>query len=340
MAVYFRGQRLASADGPSIQAAEMNAAKYALQENSHLFPHLQHQKRIMERSFMNQGIIMKKLVWEEEVRNKRRQMGLDEIHDECSKRNDEKIRKALEKRQSEKSEKDEDTPALQKDDNGQESKNVSKIEPEPEKNYEREEQTIELNNAECTIINRKQDESNAYKNPSKFDQISSKGMSETYAPQQHRYKGKRTFQGSPIKNQHSFKNQYDGYNNIIKNQYNGPTLNQRISQNLPSKGNGHYGTSNDTYSDRNQINDTSPISKDKPSVLNTEHFTEGNTLEQKECYNEAKITPSITPEGNKLRSGDGNKEEGELTDDDSETGVNKGNIDSFDDYAEPISSPE
>ena len=96
VAVYFRGQRLAKADGPSIQAAEMNAAKYALQDCSHLFPHLQHQRRIMERSFMNQGIIMKKIVWEEEVRTKRRQMGLDEIHNECSKRNDEKIKKHIE----------------------------------------------------------------------------------------------------------------------------------------------------------------------------------------------------------------------------------------------------
>ena len=96
VAVYFRGQRLAKADGPSIQAAEMKAAEYALQDNSHLFPHLQHQKRIMERSFMNQGIVMKKIVWEEEVRTKRRQMGLDQIHSECSKRNDEKIKKHLE----------------------------------------------------------------------------------------------------------------------------------------------------------------------------------------------------------------------------------------------------
>ena len=78
----------------------MNAAKYALQDNSHLFPHLQHQKRIMERSFMNQGIVMKKIVWEEEVRTKRRQMGLDQIHDECSKRNDEKIKKRIAQKRS------------------------------------------------------------------------------------------------------------------------------------------------------------------------------------------------------------------------------------------------
>ena len=37
---------------------------------------------------------------------------------------------------------------------------------------------------------------------------------------------------------------------------------------------------------------------------------------------------------------DGNKEEGELSDDDSEANLNKVNIASFEDYAEPISSPE
>ena len=35
--------------------AEMNAAKNALDECSHLFPHLSYQKRILERSFKQQG---------------------------------------------------------------------------------------------------------------------------------------------------------------------------------------------------------------------------------------------------------------------------------------------
>ena len=38
--------------------------------------------------------------------------------------------------------------------------------------------------------------------------------------------------------------------------------------------------------------------------------------------------------------GDENKEEGELTDDDSETNTSKANVAAFEDYAEPISSPE
>ena len=54
VAVYFRGDRLAKAEGPSIQQAEMNAATIALTDCSHLFPHLTHQKRIMAKSLMNQ----------------------------------------------------------------------------------------------------------------------------------------------------------------------------------------------------------------------------------------------------------------------------------------------
>jgi ribonuclease-3 len=55
VAVYFRGQRLAKATGHSIQQAEMNAAKLALEQCSHLFPHLTYQRRVLERSFKFQG---------------------------------------------------------------------------------------------------------------------------------------------------------------------------------------------------------------------------------------------------------------------------------------------
>ena len=55
VAVYFRGQRLAHDTGKSIQQAEMNAAKLALEQCSHLFPHLTYQKKILERSFKFQG---------------------------------------------------------------------------------------------------------------------------------------------------------------------------------------------------------------------------------------------------------------------------------------------
>ena len=56
VAVYFRGSRLAKDQGHSIQQAEMNAAKIALEKCGHLFPHLNYQKRIMERSFKRQGV--------------------------------------------------------------------------------------------------------------------------------------------------------------------------------------------------------------------------------------------------------------------------------------------
>ena len=97
----------------------------------------------MERSFMNQGIVMKKLVWEEEVRNQRRKMGLDEIHQECSKRNDEKIRKALEQKKSAKKEEyREEGKSSGNNDlivGINETKQEKKIEPEPEKSIQRDE---------------------------------------------------------------------------------------------------------------------------------------------------------------------------------------------------------
>ncbi|XP_059350405.1 LOW QUALITY PROTEIN: ribonuclease 3-like [Daphnia carinata] len=47
VAVYFRGVRLASASGHSIQQAEMNAAKEALEKSKDLFPQLNHQKKVI-----------------------------------------------------------------------------------------------------------------------------------------------------------------------------------------------------------------------------------------------------------------------------------------------------
>ena len=47
VAVYFRGIRLASASGHSIQQAEMNAAKEALEKSKDLFPQLSHQKKVI-----------------------------------------------------------------------------------------------------------------------------------------------------------------------------------------------------------------------------------------------------------------------------------------------------
>ncbi|XP_060525203.1 ribonuclease 3 [Cylas formicarius] len=54
VAVYFRGRRLASAMGHSIQQAEMNAAKKALEISHHLFPQLDHQKRVIAKSMKKQ----------------------------------------------------------------------------------------------------------------------------------------------------------------------------------------------------------------------------------------------------------------------------------------------
>nr|AVK59427.1 Drosha-PA [Diabrotica virgifera] len=54
VAVYFRGRRLASAMGHSIQQAEMNAAKNALEISHDLFPQLDHQKRVIAKSMKKQ----------------------------------------------------------------------------------------------------------------------------------------------------------------------------------------------------------------------------------------------------------------------------------------------
>lgn len=54
VAVYFRGKRLASSTGHSIQQAEMEAAKKALENSSELFPQLDYQKRVMAHSMKHQ----------------------------------------------------------------------------------------------------------------------------------------------------------------------------------------------------------------------------------------------------------------------------------------------
>ncbi|ROT62179.1 drosha [Penaeus vannamei] len=55
VAVYFRGRRLAKASGHSIQQAEMNAAREALLNSKELFPQLDHQRRVIEKSVKIQG---------------------------------------------------------------------------------------------------------------------------------------------------------------------------------------------------------------------------------------------------------------------------------------------
>ena len=74
-----RGERLAKAQGHSIQQAEMNAAKLALETCSHLFPHLNYQRRIMERSFKRQGVVTETIrdTWYKETLKKRQELGLD-----------------------------------------------------------------------------------------------------------------------------------------------------------------------------------------------------------------------------------------------------------------------
>ncbi|KAJ8680738.1 hypothetical protein QAD02_016525 [Eretmocerus hayati] len=55
VAVYFQGKRLAKASGHSIQEAEMNSAKEALDRSSGLFPQLDHQKRVIAKSMRMQN---------------------------------------------------------------------------------------------------------------------------------------------------------------------------------------------------------------------------------------------------------------------------------------------
>lgn len=59
VAVYFRNRRLADATGHSIQEAEMNAARKALENSKNLFPQLDHQKRVIEQSLKKQNVVAK-----------------------------------------------------------------------------------------------------------------------------------------------------------------------------------------------------------------------------------------------------------------------------------------
>merc|ERR1712032_1335254 len=83
VAVYFRGERLAKDYGHSIQQAEMNAAKIALENCAYLFPHLNYQKRIMERSFKRQGVgDLIRDNWYQETLKKRAELGMDDVKKE------------------------------------------------------------------------------------------------------------------------------------------------------------------------------------------------------------------------------------------------------------------
>ena len=344
---------MAHADGPSIQAAEMNAAKYALQDNSHLFPHLQHQKRIMERSFMNQGIVMKKLVWEEEVRNKRRQMGLDEIHQECSKRNDEKIRKALEKKERKKKEcMEEEGIKTEKDlvDAVNKSNQVGKVEPEPEKTIKSED-SVDMKQSlagrtepDESISVEKMSNSGpkiVRKNPGSYDHGN-----------RHHNERKRQNYPQPNQNQYAFKNHNQDadvkdksrHENI--NKHNQPSSDPRSIQQR-SNGTSHFAQRNvqsrNNYSEyphrsnsfdaSNSLGCTQARSRPGCKGVNRSNVIANDTRNKIPILNSGKET-------GKNPVNDGNKEEGELTDDDSESNLNKGKVSSFEDYAEPISSPE
>lgn len=54
VAVYFRGKRLATATGHSIQQAEMKSAEAALENSRELFPQLDYQKRVITQSIKRQ----------------------------------------------------------------------------------------------------------------------------------------------------------------------------------------------------------------------------------------------------------------------------------------------
>merc|ERR1712117_739420 len=61
---------------------EMNAAKAALENCSYLFPHLDYQKKIVERSFQRQNKESLELKWREEVLQQRKALGLDKAFEE------------------------------------------------------------------------------------------------------------------------------------------------------------------------------------------------------------------------------------------------------------------
>ncbi|XP_076755408.1 ribonuclease 3 drosha [Xylocopa sonorina] len=75
VAVYFQGKRLAKASGHSIQEAEMNSAKEALEKSQDLFPQLDHQKRVIAKS-------MKMQQWPNKHKTRGRSMKPTDKHDD------------------------------------------------------------------------------------------------------------------------------------------------------------------------------------------------------------------------------------------------------------------
>ncbi|XP_012145927.1 ribonuclease 3 drosha [Megachile rotundata] len=75
VAVYFQGKRLAKASGHSIQEAEMNSAKEALEKSQDLFPQLDHQKRVIAKS-------MKMQQWPNKHKARGRSMKPSDKHDD------------------------------------------------------------------------------------------------------------------------------------------------------------------------------------------------------------------------------------------------------------------
>ena len=329
----------------------MNAAKYALQDNSHLFPHLQHQKRIMERSFMNQGIVMKKLVWEEEVRNKRRQMGLDEIHQECSKRNDEKIKKALEKKErrnkgeiGEESDYKADKDLAVESNKAQEDRN---IEPEPEKSVKRIES---IDTKRWPATSKDNDENNADEKSSTSIEGVYKQKSEPHnSSNNHRYDRKRRYDQLPNQNRYAFKNPNQDVDVKCKSgqgiEYtsNRPSNDQKFHHQEGNRSNqfenryAQNGIGLNEYLPMSNAPDSSRTLKDTMPTSRPNGNNYGGLFDANEKVKHKTMNVNSDKEAEKPME---EPEEGELTDDDSETTANKGNVASFEDYAEPISSPE
>ena len=331
----------------------MNAAKYALQDNSHLFPHLQHQKRIMERSFMNQGIVMKKLVWEEEVRNKRRQMGLDEIHQECSIRNDEKIRKALEKKDKKRKERAEEEGIQANNDlveDVDESNQDKNVEPEPEKEIKRED-SVDMEQKSHRVSGHEKKDCLKRLDTSNSKIVNEMSASYDYMKNRHNERKRRNdFQ--PNSSQYAFKkHNQDDYakdksGRERKNQSHRSHLDQRVYH---QNSNRTSQFANRNVKDRNDFSRYSPrpnsvVASDSHGgtqpVLTSQGKVANSSFETSENFKTNTPIINSDKETRKMPLNDGNKEEGELTDDDSEANLNKVNVASFDDYAEPISSPE
>ncbi|XP_020279114.1 ribonuclease 3 isoform X2 [Pseudomyrmex gracilis] len=87
VAVYFQGKRLAKASGHSIQEAEMNSAKEALEKSQNLFPQLDHQKRVIAKSMkMQQWPIKQKQRGRSGRSNDRSERSNDDSDDSCQTR--------------------------------------------------------------------------------------------------------------------------------------------------------------------------------------------------------------------------------------------------------------